>query len=116
MHNGQQISFNSLQINTVVTKLLGPFEEWIYRLKVVNETGLQHDSFTPIQELSKQSNSSYCIKDHMKLINSANKNFEHNLEDVKALIDSIYRDWNIFSLCDLVYNHMANDSDLVETT
>jgi glycogen debranching enzyme len=114
LHNGQQISFNSLQINTVITKLLGPFEEWISRLKVVKETGYNMIHFTPIQELSKQSNSSYCIKDHMKLINSANKNFEHNLEDLKTLIDSIYRDWNIFSICDLVYNHMANDSEFLQ--
>lgn len=71
--------------------------------------------FTPCQVLSTESNSSYCIRNHLQLIEHANPNKEFNLNDLSNLIDTIYREWNMFSICDLVYNHMANDAEFLES-
>merc|ERR1712127_269384 len=36
------------------------------------------------------------------------------MEDLDSLInDKIYKEWNMFSICDLVYNHMANESEFL---
>ena len=30
------------------------------------------------------------------------------------IIETFYKEWNMFSICDLVYNHIANDSDFLQ--
>ena len=65
--------------------------------------------FTPIQSLNHVSNSSYSINDHHKL----NPIFEGTYEDIKNLIDRMAKQWKVFSITDLVYNHVANDCVLL---
>jgi glycogen debranching enzyme len=113
-HSGKQVNVNSLQIQTVLTKLLGPLDEWKSRLIVAKETGYNMIHFTPIQELSNESNSSYCLKDNLKLMKTADPNGKFNMNDLERVIDSIYKEWNMFSICDLVYNHMANDAEFLQ--
>ncbi len=72
--------------------------------------------FTPISDLSSESNSSYCIRNHLQLLNHANKpEKKFSIDDLSEVVEFIYKEWNIFSICDLVYNHMANDADFLKT-
>jgi len=64
---------------------------------------------TPIQLLYHVSNSSYAITDHHKL----NPIFEGTFEQIKSLIDMMGKEWKMFSVTDLVYNHAANDCALL---
>ncbi|CAF0868627.1 unnamed protein product [Brachionus calyciflorus] len=114
LKDGQLIKPESLQFHTVLSKLLGPLDQWESRLLVSKQTGYNMIHFTPVQCLSKESNSSYSIRDHLNLLDPANSNSKFDLNDLKKLIDKIYSDWNMFSLCDLVYNHMSNDSEFLQ--
>jgi glycogen debranching enzyme len=62
---GENISMGCLQVQTVITKLLGVFPEWENRLAVARETGYNMIHFTPVQELGI-SNSAYSIRDQLK--------------------------------------------------
>ena len=62
----EQLHMGCLQVQTVITKLLGPFPEWESRLAVSRETGFNMIHFTPVQELGA-SNSAYSIRDQLRL-------------------------------------------------
>lgn len=108
--NGTLVDLNSLQMQTVLPKLLGSLDEWEDRLRVTKESGYNMLHFAPVEELSKQSNSSYSIRDHFKLNDIASVNEKYTLNDLETLILKLYKEWNMFAICDLVYNHMSNDS------
>ena len=114
LKDGTLVKAESLQFHTVLSKLLGPLNEWKSRLQVSKETGYNMIHFTPVQGLSRESNSSYSIRDHLNLIEPANSNGKFNLDNLKSLVEEVYSDWNMFSLCDLVYNHMSNDSEFLK--
>ncbi|UJR24125.1 hypothetical protein I4U23_027092 [Adineta vaga] len=100
---------NSITCQTILSKCLGSYSEWLSRLEVSYHSGYNFLHFTPIQSLSEISNSSYSIKDHHKL----NSLFQCSYEQIGKIIEEIYQKWNIFSLSDLVYNHVAIDCLLI---
>ncbi|RNA36596.1 glycogen debranching enzyme isoform X1 [Brachionus plicatilis] len=114
LKDGRVVQAESLQFHTFLSKLLGPLDEWKSRLQVSKETGYNMIHFTPVQGLSRESNSSYSIRDHLNLVEPADSNGKFGLHDLKNLVQEIYNDWNMFSLCDLVYNHMSNDSEFLK--
>ncbi|UJR18775.1 hypothetical protein I4U23_005681 [Adineta vaga] len=73
------------------------------------EIGYNFLHFTPIRSLSNISNSSYSIRDYHKL----NSLFRCSYEQIENLIKDIYLKWKIFSISDLVYNHVAIDCPLI---
>ncbi|KAL4235669.1 hypothetical protein ACF0H5_004064 [Mactra antiquata] len=109
--NNEQLTLDCIQCQTVISKSLGPFDEWEGRLYVSKATGYNLVHFTPIQALGT-SNSAYSIKDQLKL-NPAylrdGQNFDFN--DVEGLISKMNKEWGVLSLTDLVYNHTADNSE-----
>lgn len=110
LNGGEYIDLDCLQVQTVLSKLLGPLNEWKSRLEVARHSGYNMVHFTPVSELSSMSNSSYCIRNHMKLIEQAHS----TMNDLTKVTEFMYKEWNMFSICDLVYNHMANDAQFLQ--
>ncbi len=100
---------NCITCQSVLSKSLGPISEWASRLEVTRHSGYNMIHFTPIQLLYHVSNSSYAITDHHQL----NPIFHGSYEEMKCLIDMMAKEWRIFSITDLVYNHVANDCALL---
>lgn len=106
----ETLGMDSIQCQTVISKLLGPFPEWEGRLKVSKETGYNMIHFTPIQELG-QSNSAYSIRNQLCLNPSFHtKDKTYGYDDVEKLVKEMVVNWEILSMTDLVLNHTANDS------
>lgn len=109
-----ELSIDSIILQTVLVKSLGPFTEWKNRLEVLHETGYNMIHFTPIQELG-ESNSSYSIRHHQVLNPTfSTSEMEFNEANVKALVTDIHKNWNMFSIVDVVWNHVANNSDWIK--
>jgi glycogen debranching enzyme len=70
--------------------------------------------FTPVEELSRESNSSYSLRDHRKLNENASDNGRYNFKDLESLLNKIYQEWGILTISDLVYNHMSNDAPFLK--
>ena len=108
--NGQTIDLNCLQMQTVLTKLLGSLDEWESRLRITKECGYNMIHFSPVEELSRESNSSYSLRDHRKLNEIASSSGKFSFNELEILLNKLYNEWNILSISDLVYNHMSNDA------
>ena len=109
--NDDDITLDCIQCQTVLAKSLGPLDEWEGRLRVAMETGYNMVHFTPIQDLGK-SNSSYSIKDQLKLNPIFSKPGQnYGFKDVENLVAKLNREWKTLSMTDLVFNHTANNSD-----
>ena len=104
--SGKIINTQSIVMQTVLTKCLGLFSDWKSRLQVAKECNYNFVHFTPIQELG-QSNSNYSLRDHHKL----DPRYGDNLTDksLQLFINNIHQNWGMFSIVDLVWNHVAND-------
>jgi len=107
--NNEILDENCITCQSVLSKSLGPIYEWLSLLEVTYHSGYNMIHFTPIQSLYIVSNSSYAITDHHKL----NPLFHGSFEQIKNLIDKIAKQWKMFSINDLVYNHAANDCSLL---
>jgi glycogen debranching enzyme len=109
----QVLELNGLQVQTVLSKLLGPLDQWRARLECAKHSGYNVLHFTPIQELSTESNSSYSIRDHLKLLATASDRGRHDINALGKVMEDMRSEWGVLSICDLVYNHMAVDSELL---
>lgn len=113
--NNEEISMDAIVCQSVITKLLGYFDEWQPRLQVAAETGYNMVHFTPVQELGI-SNSAYSIRNQLQLSpvytrpGSAKK---YNLNDLENLVNNLNNNLRLISLSDLVYNHTSKDSPWV---
>lgn len=111
---GEQITMDCIQCQSVLAKCLGPFHEWEGRLYVSKASGYNLVHFTPIQALGT-SNSSYSIKDQLQLnpvFNNQGQNF--GFDDVQRLTEKMNKEWKVLSLTDLVYNHTADNSQWLQ--
>lgn len=89
------LSLNSIQCQTVLTKLLGTFDDWEKRLSVAKYSRYNMIHFTPIQKLGK-SGSAYSLQDQHTLnpmLNNADETYSY--EDVMQLVQMMNNDWEV---------------------
>lgn len=108
----RHLPLDCICMHTILSKLLGPYSTWRKRLQVSKECGYNVIHFTPIQELGI-SNSSYSISDQLRL----NPKFSHEesnpvtWKEIKNLVNEMQTDWSMLSVTDVVWNHMAKNSE-----
>lgn len=100
------LPFNSINIQSVVSKWAGPLADWDVLFDHISEKGYNMIHFTPLQERG-ESNSPYSIYDQL--------NFDpHIFKSTDMAVDFIHQLMqknHLLSLTDVVWNHTANNSD-----
>lgn len=104
--DSQFVAFNSVNIQSVISKWIGPLENWDKFFKEVSYKGYNMIHFTPLQSRG-ESDSPYSIYDQLKLDPGL---FESNELGVKFIQDLMSK-YHLMSLTDVVWNHTANNSD-----
>ena len=104
--NGKFVPFNNINVETVVSKWIGPYENWDKFFKNVSKKGYNMIHFTPLQERG-ESDSPYSIYDQLK--------FDPHIFKDQSLatkqIHKVLNDNDLLSLTDVVWNHTANNSE-----
>lgn len=99
------LPLNSIAMESVVSKWLGPREKWDVVFKDVKRKGYNMVHFTPLQQRG-ESNSPYSIYDQTEF----DKDLFKDEEDVESFISHLHKDYGLLSVTDIVLNHTANNS------
>jgi glycogen debranching enzyme len=108
------IPLDGLAILTVVSKWMGPMEEWTPHLTEAMQRGYNMLHYTPLQ-LRGESKSPYSIADQLAFDDELfDANWTGTREDsvnkVKAQLKECKDKYGLLSLTDVVLNHTANNS------
>lgn len=104
------IELNGIQCQTVLSKCLGPLNQWSQRILVAQRSGYNMIHFTPIQELGS-SNSAYSLKNHFAVNPSFSyKDHDVGFEDIQKFVEMMRKEWKVLSITDIVLNHSANET------
>lgn len=106
----KKIPLDSIRCQSVISKCLGSIDTWESKLRVTKESGYNMVHFTPIQELGV-SHSAYSLQDQLKVNSSFATNGKVSFEDVHKVVTKLRQEWGIASICDVVLNHTANESN-----
>lgn len=117
--NGRPLLLNSLNIQSVVSKWMGPITEWEPRLKYISGSkkyNMLH--FTPLQQRG-ESNSSYSLYDQNcfadDLFDPSEKlATEQRTTKLTSMVKKMEKDHGLLGLTDVVWNHTANNSDWLQ--
>lgn len=106
----EPLPLDAIVLQTVISKCLGPIDEWDSRLRLARECGYNFVHFTPLQQLG-ESHSAYSIAD------------QHALNPALIPLDRAEAKWarlrdaigaleagGILSMSDVVWNHTAPES------
>eukprot|EP00127_Corallochytrium_limacisporum_P001381 Clim_evm3s55 gene=Clim_evmTU3s55 len=106
---GGIVPLDSISIQTVISKLLGPVTEWKDRLEASVQAGYNMIHFTPVQELGA-SGSAYSLADQTSLeprIFGENKGKHYTLlENALGYLEEN----GVLAIVDMVWNHTADNS------
>lgn len=105
--NGKPLSLNSLNIESVISKWMGPVSTWKEKLVKIKDKGYNMIHFTPLQQRGS-SNSPYSIYDQLAFDKEC---FPNGEKDVSTLVQTMEHDLQLLSLTDVVYNHTAHNSE-----
>lgn len=105
--DGKPLSLNSLSIETVISKWMGPLDTWKKKLSYVKSKGYNMVHFTPLNERGS-SNSPYSIYDQLTFDKSL---FKNGVKDISELVTYMEHELQLLSLTDVVYNHTAHNSE-----
>lgn len=103
--DGTYLPFNSVSIQSVISKWAGPLADWDSLFAYISKKGYNMVHFTPLQERGV-SNSPYSIRDQLKFDPAL---FESNEQAVLFISKTLAKN-NLLALTDVVWNHTADDS------
>lgn len=106
------LPLNGLSILTVVSKWMGPLEEWKQSFAEAKDRGYTMLHYTPLQERG-ESDSPYSIQNQLKYDASlfgAELGEEASRKRVEEILKVAREEYGLLSLTDVVLNHTANDS------
>ncbi|ANB13548.1 bifunctional 4-alpha-glucanotransferase/amylo-alpha-1,6-glucosidase [Sugiyamaella lignohabitans] len=104
---GKPIELDSLSIQTVLSKLMGPVNTWGPKLKAIKDKGYNMIHFTPLQYRGA-SDSPFSIYDQLDW---DPKCFPNGEDDIAQLVSDMEHKYGLLSLTDVVLNHTAHNSD-----
>jgi glycogen debranching enzyme len=100
------LPLNSIALESIVSKWLGPRDNWEAVFSEVKRKGYNMVHFTPLQQRG-ESNSPYSIYDQLQ--------FDSNLftdeQDVAQFVSQLHTKHGLLSITDVVLNHTANNSE-----
>lgn len=105
--DGQPLSLNALNIESVVSKWMGPVDTWRDKMVQIKQKGYNMIHFTPLQARGS-SNSPYSIYDQLQF---DKKCFPNGEKDVEYLVNVMEHEIHLLSLTDVVFNHTAHNSE-----
>ncbi|KAF8636427.1 hypothetical protein AX17_003609 [Amanita inopinata Kibby_2008] len=106
------LPLNGLCILTVVSKWMGPIEEWRKHFEEAAQRGYNMLHFTPLQERG-DSDSPYSIKDQKRYdhrLFNENGSEKYCKKMMKEVLQIAKEEYGLLSLTDVVLNHTASDS------
>lgn len=104
--NGNAVPASSLAVQTVLSKLMGPFDTWEPKLKAIADKGYNMIHFVPLQKRG-HSDSPFSIYDQLAWDDAC---FPNGEDDVAKLVHDLESKHRILSLSDIVLNHTADNS------
>jgi glycogen debranching enzyme len=105
--NGKPLDLNSLAIQTVLSKLMGPVSTWDPKLAAIKAKGYNMIHFTPLQHRGA-SNSPFSIFDQLAWDPDC---FPGGEKDIAQLVQRMEHHYGVLSLTDVVLNHTAHNSE-----
>ncbi|KAM9906494.1 hypothetical protein OXX69_006779 [Metschnikowia pulcherrima] len=108
MIGDKHVQFNSISIQTVVSKWAGILDEWPSLFSYIAKKGYNMIHFTPLQQRGS-SNSPYSIYDQLKFDPSLFSSNEH----ATSFITKVLKQNSLLALTDVVWNHTANNSEWI---
>lgn len=104
--NDEWVPFNSINMQSVISKWVGPLNDWDAFFAEVSNKGYNMIHFTPLQQRGS-SDSPYSIYDQLK--------FDPHLfgsnDNAIDFISSTLKKNNLLALTDVVWNHTADNSE-----
>ncbi|XP_037040350.1 glycogen debranching enzyme isoform X3 [Bradysia coprophila] len=118
--SSQVIPLDAIRCQTVLSKCLGPLSSWDSKLIVSKNSGYNVIHFTPVQELGA-SRSGYSIANQHRVnpefsdVSKSNAKTAPGptFDDLEKVIKRMRANWGIASICDIVLNHTANESEWI---
>ena len=102
---------DALSIFSVLSKFMGRYPtDWEKHLKGIAARGYNMVHFTPLMERGS-SNSPYSLYDQLKFDSGS---FPKGERDVANMIATMEKEYGLFGLTDVVWNHTANNSQWLE--
>ena len=107
--NGKEITASSLAVCSVLSKFLGPVDQWNQYMKYTADKGYNMVHFTPLMERGS-SNSPFSLFNQLKFDPTA---FDSE-DEVREMVSRMEKEHGILSLTDVVWNHTAHNSEWLQ--
>ncbi|KAF1815982.1 hypothetical protein P152DRAFT_479814 [Eremomyces bilateralis CBS 781.70] len=108
---GNPLPLDSLSIISCLSKFMGQYpSDWQSHLGGISARGYNCVHFAPLMKRG-ESNSPYSMYDQLEFDPEC---FPHGEADIADLVKTMHDDNGLLTLCDIVWNHTANNSQWLE--
>ncbi|KAH8602963.1 putative glycogen debranching enzyme [Bisporella sp. PMI_857] len=108
---GERLPLPAVSVFSLISKLMGKYpKDWEKHLTGIRERGYNMIHFTPLQERG-ESNSPYSIYDQLAF---DKESFPRGEKDIAELVENMEKNYGLLGMTDVVLNHTANNSKLLE--